>query len=115
MRLRAGVIRYASVGRAIARTLGVQPPPECKVGEGRIRVTFKNVGAAHWTEEQRIQYAFQVADVARMILADDHRRLVRRRARRAIVVVYDDISLEQGCEVSSKWECVVTGGEQRYR
>jgi hypothetical protein len=115
MRLRAGVIRYASVGRAIARTLGVQPPPECNVGQGRIRVTFKNVGAARWTEDERIQYAFQVAEVARMILADDHRRLVRRRARRAIVVVYDDISLEQGCEVSSKWECVVTGGEQRYR
>jgi hypothetical protein len=68
-----------------------------------------------WTEDQRIQYALQVADVARMILADDHRRLVRLRARRAIVVVYDDISIEQGCEVSSKWECVVTGGEQHYR
>lgn len=114
MRLRAGVIRYASVGRAIARTLGVQPPPECKVGHGRIRVTFKNVGASRWTEAQRIQYSLQVADVARMILADDHRRMVRRRARRAIVVVYDDIALEQGCEVRSNWECVVTA-DDRYR
>ena len=49
-----------------------------------------------------------------MILDDDHRRLVRRRAKRAIVVIYDDIALESGCEVTSKWECVVPADE-RYR
>ncbi|HVD60899.1 MAG TPA: hypothetical protein VNC11_08510 [Gemmatimonadaceae bacterium] len=113
-RLRAGVVRYASVGRALGRHLGLERAPDTRIGKGRVRVTFNNVGASRWTEAQRLQYAFQVADVARMILADDHRRLVRRRARRAIVVVYDDIALEEGCEVSSKWECVVTADE-RYR
>ena len=114
MRLRAGVIRYASVGRALGRRLQLENSPDTRIGNGRVRVTFHNLGAPRWTEEQRLQYAFQVADIARMILDDDHRRAVRRRAKRAIVIIYDDIALEHGCEVRSKWECVVPVDE-RYR
>jgi hypothetical protein len=44
------------------------------------------------------------------VLANDKRRAVRRRADRAIVVVYEDMTLVRGCEVVGRWECVVPSG-----
>jgi hypothetical protein len=32
---------------------------------------------------------------------------VRERAARAIVVVYEDVAVVQGCVVTARWECVV--------
>lgn len=100
-------INYASVARNIAQALGVQAPPKVKVGRGRITVIFKQMGASRWPGEERMEYAFQIAGVTRAVFAGDHRKLVRRRANRAIVVVFDDIMLEQGCDVEARWQIVV--------
>jgi hypothetical protein len=106
-RLRAGVIRYASAAREIGLALGLQEAPDCRIGQGRIRLIFRNVGATRWNENEKVDNALRIADVARLVLANDSRRVVRRRANRAIVVVYEDMMLLQGCEVIGKWECVV--------
>jgi hypothetical protein len=110
-RLRVGVVRYASVGNAIARALGVDPPPECRIGQGRISLIFRGLGASRWPEERQIEYALRVARTAREIISVDSRRTIRNRRSRAIVVVYEDNTLVRGCAVTSKWECVVPGGE----
>lgn len=106
-RIRMGIIRYASVARAIAQALGVNPPPDCRIGRGRITFRFRQAGASHWAEGQRIEYALQVAETARALLGADERRGVRRRVNRAIVVIFEDSDLDRGCDISSRWECVV--------
>jgi hypothetical protein len=106
-RFRAGVIRYASAAREIGLALGLSDAPDCRIGQGRIRLTFRNVGATRWEEGEKIDNALRIAEIARMVLSNDSRRVVRRRANRAIVVVYEDMMLVQGCEVLGKWECVV--------
>ncbi len=106
-RLKMGVIRYASVANAIGRALGIEPAPDCHIGQGRITLTLRQLGASRWSEAQQSEYALRIAETARNIIAADSRRKVRRRLDRAIVVVYEDSSLVQGCAVVSKWECVV--------
>lgn len=106
-RLRVGIVRYASLATAIERALGVTPAPECRVGQGRITITFKRLGATHWPESRQIDYALRVAATAREILANDSRRSVRQRTSRAIEVVYEDASLVKGCAVLAQWDCVV--------
>jgi hypothetical protein len=41
------------------------------------------------------------------MFAADHRRLVRRQANRAIVVVFEDVFLERGCDIAARWQCIV--------
>lgn len=106
-RLKVGIVRYASVGRAIAHALGVNPPPDCSIGRGRITFRFRQTGASHWPEERRMQYALHVAETARSLLGADERRGVRRRVNRAVVVVFEDADLDRGCDISARWECVV--------
>jgi hypothetical protein len=106
-RLKVGIVRYASVGRAIAQALGVNPPPDCRNGRGRITFRFRQTGASRWPENDRIQYALQVATVARNLLGADTRRTVRKRVNRAIVVVFEDSDLDRGCDISSRWECII--------
>jgi len=105
--LRVGLTRYSSVTTAIARALGVEPAPDCRIGQHRITLTFRRLGAWRWSGEQQIEYAVRVAAVVRAVLADDHRHAVRKRVNRAIVVIYEDTSLVRGCEVVSRWECVI--------
>ena len=110
-RLRIGVVRYASVGEAIGRALGTGgPAPDCRIGHGRITLTFRRVGATRWPEARQVEHALHVAATARAVLADDARRAVRERAARAIVVVYEDAALVRGCTVTARWECVVPAG-----
>jgi hypothetical protein len=109
-RLRIGIVRYASVGRAIAQALGVNPPPDCRIGRGRITFRFRQSGASRWPENDRIQYALQVATVARNLLGADTRRTVRRRVNRAIVIVFEDSHLDRGCDITSKWQCIIPSG-----
>ncbi|HEY7236139.1 MAG TPA: hypothetical protein VH539_18415 [Gemmatimonadaceae bacterium] len=106
-RLRVGIVRYASLATAIERALGTTPAPECRIGQGRITITFRRLGATHWPESRQIDYALRVAATAREILANDARRSVRQRTSRAIQVVYEDASLVKGCAVVARWECVV--------
>jgi hypothetical protein len=109
-RLQVGVVRFRSVAAAIAQALDVYPAPDCRIGHGRITLTFRRLGASHWSEQQQIEFAFQAIAIARSVLANDKRRAVRRRADRAIVVVYEDMTLVRGCEVVGRWECVVPSG-----
>jgi hypothetical protein len=106
-RLRAGLVRYASVAAEIAAALGVRPAPDCRIGQGRITITFRRLGASRWSEDRQIEYALRVAALARRVFANDSRRAVRERMNRAIVVVYEDATLVRGCEVLARCECVV--------
>ena len=106
-RLRVGVVRYASVATAIGRALGVEPAPECQIGQGRITLTFRRLGASRWSENQQLEHALRTAAMARTVLAADPRRAVRERSTRAIVVVHEDATLVRGCAVLARWECVV--------
>jgi hypothetical protein len=106
-RLRIGIVRNASVGTAIGQALGVEPAPYCEIGQRRITLTFRRLGASRWSENQQIEYALRAAATARTVLEEHPRRAVRQRAARAIVVVYEDASLVRGCAVVARWECVV--------
>jgi len=106
-RLKAGVVRYASVATEIASALGFEPAPECRIGHGRVTITFRHLGASRWSESEQIEHALHVAAVVRTVLANDSRRSVRDRVARAVVVVYQDAALVRGCDVSARWECVV--------
>jgi hypothetical protein len=106
-RLQVGIVRYVSVATAIGKALGIEPPPYCEIGHGRITLTFRRLGASRWPEDKQVEYALWVASTARAVLGDDPRRSVRERAKRAIVVVYEDASLIRSCSVVARWECVV--------
>jgi hypothetical protein len=105
-RLQVGIVRYASVGTKIAAALGVEPP-DCRIGQARVTLTFRRLGASRWPEGRQIDHALRAVEAARTVLASDARRPVRDRAARAIEVVYEDASLVRGCAVVARWECVV--------
>ena len=106
-RLRIGIVRYASVSAAIEHALGIHPAPDVRIGQGRLTLVFRRTGASRWPQDEQLDFALRVAGVARRVLADDRRSDVRRRARRAIVVVYEDAVNAAGCAVTSRWECVI--------
>jgi hypothetical protein len=106
-RPRIGIIRYTPLVRDLANSLGIQTVPAFRIGRGRITLIFRQLGASRWPAEERIEYAFHVANVTRSMFAADHRRLVRRRANRAIVVVFEDVFLERGCDITARWQCIV--------
>jgi hypothetical protein len=101
------VVRFPSAGREIALALRVEPPPECRIEHGRITLTFRRLSASRWPEAQQIEYALRAAAVARGVCASDDRRQLRRAARWATVVVFEDASIVSGCAVVTRWECVV--------
>ena len=103
------IFSFRSVGEAIARTLGIDSPPDCRVAHGRVTLTFRRLGAARWSESEQAELALRAADAARPVLAGDSRWQLRRGASRAIVVVYEDATVVQGCAVTARWECVVPG------
>lgn len=104
---RLEVIRFRSVATAIAQAIGMQPPPECRLEHGRATITFRRLGATRWPEERQIEYAVRIAEVARSVLAEDSRRNVRRGAKWATVIVFEDATIVEGCAVVARWECVV--------
>lgn len=106
-RLQVGIVRYLSAAKAIGKALGMEPPPHIRIGRGRITVAFRGIGASRWSEKQQIELALRAAETARAVLAQGSQRALRRRAARAIVVVYEDSSLLRGCAVVARWECVV--------
>ena len=107
MPIQVGVVRYSSVALRILDALRIEPAPDCRIGQGRICLTFRRLGASHWSEEQRIAHALGVAAVVRRVLEQDSRASLRDRAGRAIVVTYEDASLVRACAVVATWECVV--------
>ena len=106
-RLQFGVVRFASTADAIERAIGSEPPPSCRIRQGRITLTFRSRGASRWPEARQVEYAFRVAAITRAVLAADSRQAVRERVNRAIVVVYEDVGVLPGCTVAGRWECVV--------
>ena len=107
-RFQAGVIRFASVASTIVHAIGVEPEPECRIGQWRITLTFRGLGATRWTEHEQIEFALEKSAIARAVLAADRRRAMRARATRAIEVIYEDATALRGCAVVARWECVVT-------
>ena len=103
------VFTFRSVGDAIARALGVDPAPDCRVLHGRTILTFRRLGAARWPEAQQMEFALRAAAVARTVMADDSRRQIRKGATRAIVVALKDAAVVRDCEVTARSECTVPG------
>jgi len=108
-RLQFGIVRYASIGTAIARALGAGPVPDYREIQGRQTLTFRQLGATRWPEAQQAEHAHRIAALARDVLAADKRREIRQRTSRAIVIVYEDVGLVRGCAVTARWECVIPG------
>lgn len=102
-----GFVRYASVAAAIGRALGIAPPPDVRLGQGRLTITFRRSGASRWPQDEQVDFALRVSAIARRVLSDDRRGQIRARARRAIVVAYEDAANAAGCAVTSRWECVI--------
>jgi len=112
-RLQIGVVRYASVAEKIRQVLGIERSPDTVIGQLRITLTFRSLGASRWPEAQQIEHALRVAVIARNVLADETRRALRRRANRAIVVIYEDATDVRGCAVVAQWKCVVPAADER--
>ena len=103
------VFRFRSTAATIARALGVEPPPECRIQNGRTYLTFRRIGATRWAQAQQMDLVRRAVAVTRAVLADDDRRQLRKSAAKAIVVAYEDSSLVDGCAVTERWECTVPG------
>lgn len=101
------VFTFRSVGEAVARALNMDSVPECRIAHGRVTFSIRRLGAARWPEGQQIELALRVVEAARVVLAGDSRWQLRRGATRAIVVIYEDASVVQGCAVTARWECAV--------
>jgi hypothetical protein len=103
------VFRFRSAARSIAQVLGVDPPPDCMVRNGRTTVTFRRLGGSRWPEPQQMEFARRAASVVRRVFIEDDRRQLRSAAGRAIVVAFEDAAVVDGCAVSARWECTVPG------
>jgi hypothetical protein len=103
------VFRFRSIGEAVARALELQTVPDCRLVNTRVALTFRRMGASSWPEADQMELALRVAAAARTVLAADPRRQLRNGAARAIVVIYEDATVVQGCAVTARWECTVPG------
>jgi hypothetical protein len=103
------VFRFRSTAEAIARALRIEPPPECRIQNGRTYLTFRRLGAARWPEAQQLDLVRRAVAVTRAVLADDERRQLRKSAPKAIVVAFEDATLVDGWPVTTRWECTVPG------
>jgi len=103
------VFRFRSTAATIARALNIEPPPECRIQNGRTYLTFRRLGATRWPESQQMDLVKRAVAVTRAVLADDERRQLRKSAPKAIVVAFEDASLVDGCPVTTRWECTVPG------
>ena len=83
------------------------------VTHGRFTITFRRLGATRWTEPQQLEYAFRAVDAARAAFAEDSRRNVKRGARWATVVAFEDSTTVNGCAIVARWECVVPAEQRR--
>ncbi|HEX6575386.1 MAG TPA: hypothetical protein VF042_10500 [Gemmatimonadaceae bacterium] len=106
-RLRVGIVRYGPIQKEISRVIGTRPPVICRVARGRITLIFKQVGATTWSDSEKFNQAFRAAELARAVLDADTRRLVRRKSKRAVVVIYEDRMMTHGCDVTARWQCIV--------
>jgi len=106
-RWRFEVIRFPSAAREVARLLGVDPPPECRIEHGRITAVFRRMAATRWPEAQQFEYAMGAVNVVRQVFSNDDRRQLRKAATRATRIVFEDASVVGGCAVTARWECVV--------
>jgi hypothetical protein len=106
-RLQLGVVRYSSVSARIAKDLGLDSALDCRIGAGRITLTFRHLHASGWPEARKIEHALHAVGTARAVLANDPRAAVRERVTRAITVVIEDAAVLLGCAVLARWECVV--------
>lgn len=111
-RLKVGVVRFAEIAAEIREALG-DGSTDITIGRGRTTISFRGIGAMRWTEQQRMDAALRAASIARKLIADSKRWSVRRRADRAIVVVYEDSKLDRGCVVAQRWESVVPAEAHR--
>jgi hypothetical protein len=103
------VFRFRSAARSIAQVLGLDPPSDCMVRNGRTTVTFRRLGGSRWPEPQQMEFARQAASAVRRVFAEDGRRQLRSASTRAIVVTLEDAALVDGCAVTARWECIVPG------
>lgn len=110
-RLKAGIVRYASLSTEIAKALGTMGAPDCRIGHARITLTFRQLGASRWDETRQLAHALHAAATVREILSGDSRRQVRQRSSRAIEVIYLDVAVRRGTAVESRWTCVIPAGE----
>ena len=101
------VFSFRSVGDAVARGLHVEESPDCRIVNGRTVITFRRLGAVQWPEAQQVEFALRAAAVARVVLAEHPRAQLRRGAARAIVIVFKDATVLEGCEITRRWECIV--------
>jgi hypothetical protein len=97
------LFNFRSVGDAVARELRVDPSPDCRLDNGRTWITFRRLGGTRWSEAEQVEF------VTRAVLADHPRDKLRKKATRAIVIVFKDSAAVQGCEVTARWECTVPG------
>jgi hypothetical protein len=105
--LEIGIVRYSSVAARIAKELGLESAVDCRIGAGRITLTFRHLHASDWADARRIKHALRAVETARAVLAVDPRATVRERAARAITVVIEDAAILHRCAVLARWECVV--------
>ena len=82
------VFRFRSTAATIARALGIEPPPECRIQNGRTYLTFRRLGATRWPESQQMDLVRRAVAVTRAVLADDDRRQLSKSSAKAIVVAY---------------------------
>jgi hypothetical protein len=105
--LRIGISRYASVANAIERRLALGGRLSCQIGQGRLCITLRSAGATRWDPAVQVARALDMATVARGILAAETRASVRRHARHAVVVRFEDAMVAAGCQLRASWECIV--------
>lgn len=103
------VFRFRSTAATIARALNLEPPPECRIQNGRTYLTFRRLGATRWPQAEQMDLVRRAVAVTRAVLADDERRQLRKSAPKAIVVAFEDSTLVEGCAVTERWECTVPG------
>jgi hypothetical protein len=106
-RLRIGISRYASVANAIEQQLTLGGRLSCQIGQGRLCITLRKVDATRWAPETQLARALEMAGIARRTLAGDRRAAVRRHARHAVVIRFEDASAAEGCQVHAAWECII--------
>jgi hypothetical protein len=105
--IRFTVTRFAPVLQAIEQRLAPDGRLTCRLGAGRVYLVLRGAGASRWDPEVQLARALEMAATTRAMLAADPRGPVRAHASHAVVVRFEDVSVERGCEVRAHWECVV--------
>ena len=102
---------FRLLGEQIQHEVGLSAPAACREDHGRLEVLIRGEGLSRADDDSVVRRAIDVTRAARQHAARSSQRRVSRKAKRAIVVIFEDELLHSGAVLTSRKTYVAPVGD----